>query len=88
MGVKNPYISDDKFDCMLLSVSHKASLAKWLSVRLRIKWLWVRVPLHDKFGLFFLVKNINVRICLKVSQTLVYHGFLSYVPTSNFLNYI
>ena len=24
-----------------------ASLAKWLSVRLRIKWLWVRVPLQS-----------------------------------------
>ena len=23
-----------------------ASLAKWLSVRLRTKWLWVRVPLQ------------------------------------------
>ena len=22
-----------------------ASLAKWLSVRLQIKWLWVRIPL-------------------------------------------
>ena len=29
-------------DCMFLS----ASLAKWLSVRLRTKWLWVRVPLQ------------------------------------------
>ena len=24
-----------------------ASLAKWLSVRLRSKWLWVRVPLQS-----------------------------------------
>ena len=23
----------------------KASLGKWLSVRLRTKWLWVRIPL-------------------------------------------
>ena len=23
-----------------------ASLAKWLSVRLRTKWLWVRIPLQ------------------------------------------
>ena len=22
------------------------SLVKWLSVRLRTKWLWIRVPLH------------------------------------------
>ena len=25
----------------------KASLTKWLSVRLRTKWLWVRVPLQS-----------------------------------------
>ena len=24
-----------------------ASLAKWLSVRLRTKWLWVRIPLQS-----------------------------------------
>ena len=28
-------------------LNHLASLAKWLSVRLRIKWLWVRVPLQS-----------------------------------------
>ena len=27
-------------------LNHLASLAKWLSVRLRTKWLWVRVPLQ------------------------------------------
>ena len=26
---------------------HLASLAKWLSVRLRTKWLWVRFPLQS-----------------------------------------
>ena len=26
-------------------VTIQASLAKWLSVRLRTKWLWVRIPL-------------------------------------------
>ena len=26
-------------------LNHLASLAKWLSVRLRTKWLWVRIPL-------------------------------------------
>ena len=29
-----------------------ASLAKWLSVRLRTKWLWVRVPFHSLRMLF------------------------------------
>ena len=24
----------------------ESSLAKWLSVRLRTKWLWVRIPLN------------------------------------------
>ena len=28
-------------------LNHLASLAKWLSVRLRMKWLWVRVPLQS-----------------------------------------
>ena len=29
------------------TLNHLASLAKWLSVRLRTKWLWVRVRLHS-----------------------------------------
>ena len=33
------------FDCIKDAVL--TSLAKWLSVRLRIKWLWVRVPLQS-----------------------------------------
>ena len=32
----------DKYSQQL---NHLASLAKWLSVRLRTKWLWVRIPL-------------------------------------------
>ena len=28
-------------------VNHLASLAKWLSVHLQTKWLWVRVPLQS-----------------------------------------
>ena len=31
------------------------SLAKWLSVRLRTKWLWVRVPLQS---LKYLIKTL------------------------------
>ena len=30
-----------------LSSIIQASLAKWLSVRLRTKWLWVRIPLQS-----------------------------------------
>ena len=29
------------------TLNHLASLAKWLSVCLRIKWLWVRIPLQS-----------------------------------------
>ena len=29
------------------TLNHLASLAKWLGVRLRTKWLWVRVPLQS-----------------------------------------
>ena len=36
-----------------MSVSEKASLAKWLSVRLQTKWLWVRVQLHSEMYLAF-----------------------------------
>ena len=53
------------FDCMTASVQsnelfrevlttqldYLASLAKWLSVRLQAKWLWVRVP-SLKWSLF------------------------------------
>ena len=28
-------------------LNHLTSLGEWLSVRLRTKWLWVRVPLHS-----------------------------------------
>ena len=31
---------------MVATKSHKAILAKWLSVRLRTKWLWVRISLQ------------------------------------------
>ena len=33
-----------------------ASLAKWLSVRLRAKWLWVRVQLQSSQSLFVFLK--------------------------------
>ena len=33
-------------------LNHLASLAKWLSVRLRTKWLWVQIPLQSLIRLF------------------------------------
>ena len=35
-----------------------ASLAKWLSVCLRTKWLWVRIPLLS-LNLLFILKEHN-----------------------------
>ena len=32
----------------LAKFNHLASLTKWLSVRLRTTWLWVRIPLHSR----------------------------------------
>ena len=37
-------------------LSHLGSLAKWLSVRLRTRWLWVRIPLLS-LKLWVYVKN-------------------------------
>ena len=45
----NP-VRDDKYLVAKLKIFNKiklASLAKWLSVRLRIKWLWIRIPLQS-----------------------------------------
>ena len=39
-----------------------ASLAKWLSVRLRTNWFWVRVQLQKQVGLFIKVSRLNVFI--------------------------
>ena len=35
------------------------SLAKWLSVHLRTKWLWVRVPLQSLKYFIKILKQIN-----------------------------
>ena len=41
------------------TLNHLASLAKWLRVRLRIKWLWVRITLLVFFlCLLFFLKNL------------------------------
>ena len=39
------------------SLNHLASLAKWLSVRLRTKWLWVRIPLQSQSIIFLTLVN-------------------------------
>ena len=44
------YCRNSQMYCVFLLTrqpNHLASLAKWLSVRLRIKWMWVRVPLQS-----------------------------------------
>ena len=56
------------------TLNHLASLAKWLSVRLRTKWLWVWISLLScaiVFKIFFWNNNmvekitLNVYICLR-----------------------
>ena len=57
------------FDCMFLSLSRKrfkvnphSSLAKWLSVCLRTKWLWVRVMLQLNLQFHL---NFRFRACFE-----------------------
>ena len=50
----------------------QASLAKWLSVRLRIKWLWVRVPLQSlKSILMLTLSKIKRRKKLLILQWII-----------------
>ena len=44
--------------CFRVNPYSKASLTKWLSVRLRNKWLWVRVPLQSFSGIFTYLKLV------------------------------
>ena len=60
-------------------LNHLASLAKWLSVRLRIKWLWVRMPLQSP-GMF-VIPHISsythiyqTHITQKLNISLYNHG--------------
>ena len=39
-----------------------AKLAKWVSVRLRIKWLWVRIPLLLQYLLYKHFYSVNISI--------------------------
>ena len=51
----------------LAELANLTSLAKWLSVRLRTNWLWVRVPLHSlpMIPMNFQTKS-NPNICTEV----------------------
>ena len=49
-----------------------ASLAKWLSVRLQTKWLWVRIPLQ----------SVNIYIIYKISKN---YNISSYPTLENCL---
>ena len=40
-------------------LNHLASLAKWLSVRLRTKWLWVRVQLQSLKSCMFSTHHVQ-----------------------------
>ena len=46
----------------------KASLAKWLSVRLRTKWFWVRVQLQ-KYVISRNVFKLLIKVLIKAKQT-------------------
>ena len=55
-----------------LAMASFASLAKWLSVRLRTKWLWVRVPLQSLKHYIFVINIMMMlqRKPLELSQSL------------------
>ena len=52
-----------------LRLKPHSSLAKWLSIRLRTKWFWVRVPLQLQKTL--LLVNLN-----KQKEKKMFKGFL------------
>ena len=54
---------------LLNHLAKQASLAKWLSVRLRTKWLWVRVQLQS-----LKYRNQSVRLLNKSIAWFLYHG--------------
>ena len=45
-----------------------ASLAKWLRVRLRTKWFWVRVQLQDSVS-FLPVNAVNLHISYRLDTS-------------------
>ena len=62
-----------------------ASLAKWLSVRLRTKWLWVRIPLLP-------LRNMTIQMRLlqgcqrKNWKSRTFQGSFSKIPEHFFIN--
>ena len=59
----------------IIKESYLASLAKWLSVRLRAKWLWVRVPLQwlkffflDKFLMLYSMVDHDVCFLYRIQM--------------------
>ena len=51
-------------------LNHLASLAKWLSVRLRTRWLWVRVQLQSLKSCMFSTHHIQNNYTFAHSQQL------------------
>ena len=47
------------FVIFYIQLNHLVSLAKWLSVRLRTKWLWVRVPLQSLKFVYIVVFDVK-----------------------------
>ena len=43
-------------DCLYVSIM--ASLAKWLSVKLRTKWLWIRIQLQSPWFLLKILLQV------------------------------
>ena len=57
----------DKYSKRSSIVSKKPSLPKWLSVRLRTKWLWVRIPLQSlKHFTGLNIKNCISKVSIKM----------------------
>ena len=57
----------DKYSQRSSIVGKKPSLPKWLSVRLRTKWLWVRIPLLSLKRFTALnIKNCISKLCIKM----------------------
>ena len=66
------------------SLNHFASLAKWLSVRLRTKWFWVRVQLQSL--IFESIKALKIKTSMLVNLDFPSSTILQ-MPLFIFLNY-
>ena len=52
------------------SESTRYSLTKWLSVRLRTKWLWVQFQLQSHFLLYLVYNNVDSKHAISPDQAL------------------